>query len=248
MQLAVVLIGVYAAVLAWATLVEKQHGAAAAQSAVYRSGWFAALNALLAANVIGALAIRFPWRRRQTGFLVAHLGILVLLGGCLLTQQAGVEAQLPVFEGHAAGRAYLDDSSHFELGFQVYLHRFRRKLDPGASMASHYSSLVDFLDRSDPPRKLAENVLITLNAPIDFTDPQTGRTYRLFQSSFEPALRPGTAEFDQIAGSDRSRGRIYLSRFDVNYDPGRVLKHVGSVMIVVGIGMVYYLRRFFAKI
>ena len=37
-----------------------------------------------------------------------------------------------------------------DLGVEVYLHKFRRKLDPGAAMASHYSSVIDFRDRKDP--------------------------------------------------------------------------------------------------
>lgn len=129
-----------------------------------------------------------------------------------------------------------------DLGFQVYLHQFRRKLDPGAGMPSHYSSRVDFLDRSDPPKKLLEDVLITLNAPVDFTDPRSGRTYRLFQSSFDGPWTPGSAKFDALAGSDHSRDQVYLSLFSVNYDPGRWLKYLGSLLIVLGIGAVYYLR------
>ncbi len=245
LHLAVALIAVYVGVLAWATLIEKWHGAAAAHSAVYGAGWFIAINVVLAINVACAALIRLPWRLRQTGFLITHGGILVLLAGCLLTHLGGVEAQLPIFEGKTAGRAY-DESHEFDLGFQLYLHRFERKLDPGSGMASHYSSLVDFLDRSDPPKILAKNVLITLNAPVDFKDPSNGRTYRLFQSGFDPPLLPGDAEFDRVAGNDRSRDHIYCSRLSINYDPGRMLKYGGSLLIVIGITIVYYLRRYFS--
>jgi hypothetical protein len=367
LHLAVVLIAVYAAVLAWATLVERSyhdHGGAAAHFGIYDAGWFTGINVLLAVNVLCAMLIRLPWKRQQTGFVMTHAGILVLLAGCLLTQQFGIEAQLPIFEGHTAHRAF-QDSYHLQLrvsplgnektdsavrqnlevicvpfvpgpfswqkydelpwfpwrvayrsggtifdedgisletldysaepepsarvrltvdgtarefdvplaaedsparvkkctvegkqrrvtvalrqdevdlGFQLYLREFRRKLDPGAVMASHYSSLVDVLDRSDPPQKLRPNVLITLNSPIDCTDPTTGRTYRLFQSSFDGPWVPGEAEFDSLACGDRSRDRVYLSRLSVNYDPGRTLKHIGCLMIVVGIAIVYYLR------
>ena len=134
-----------------------------------------------------------------------------------------------------------------DLGFAIHLRRFRQRLDPGSGMASHYSSLVDFRDRSDPPRTLAENVLITLNAPVDFVDPRSRRTYRLFQSSFKGPWRPGDTEFDELAGNDRSRDRVYMSQFSVNYDPGRGLKYAGCVLIVAGITIVYYLRRFFAS-
>lgn len=114
LQLAVMLIATYAGVLIGATVVESRFGAAAAHFAIYDAGWFTALNVLLAANVLAAMVIRFPWRRRQMGFLVTHLGILVLLAGCLATRQCGIEAQLPVFEGQTAHRAY-QESYHFQL-------------------------------------------------------------------------------------------------------------------------------------
>ncbi len=358
LRLAVALIAVYAGVLAWATMVESEHGAAAAHFAIYDAGWFTAINVLLALNVLSAVMIRFPWKWRQSGFLVTHLGILVLLAGCLATRQLGIEAQLPIFEGQTAPRAY-QDSYHFrlqvkptepptaasaepicvplvagpfswdcyaklswfpwrmarrsqgilydadgirlemldyrsepqptarvrlsvdeatkefdvvalssepaeakpqavaakrrrvtislpldevDLGFQLYLRRFQRKLDPGAGTASHYSSLVDFLDLSRPPQKLRKNVLITLNAPVDFTDPRSGRTYRLFQSSFSGPWTPGEPEFEQLLQGDRSRDQVYRSQLSLNYDPGRGLKYLGSLMTVVGIALVYCLR------
>ena len=220
--------------------------AAAAHLRVYDTSWFAALNALLAINVLSAVLMRFPWKRRQTGFVVTHVGILVLLAGCLVSKLAGVEAQLPVFEGQVAHRAY-EDSEPIDLGFRVYLHKFRRKLDPGSGMPAHYSSLVDFLDRSDPPRKLQENVLITLNAPVDFADPESGRTYRLFQASFSGPWPPGDPELPPDVRGDRSRDQVFLSQLSVNYDPGRGLKYLGSLLICGGILVVYYMRAYFAR-
>ena len=247
-QLAVTLIAICVVVLVWGTRIESRSGAEAARSTVYGTWWFTALNALLAVNVLLALLVRFPWRRRQTGFVLMHVGILVLLAGCLATRQWGVEAQLSVYEGHASHVA--DEDSHpLNLGFQVYLRKFQRKLDPGSDMPSHYSSRVDFLALSNPPKKpqeekkLRENVLITLNSPVDFTDPRSGRTYRLFQADKRGPWLPGDPEFDRLVGNDHSRDQVYLSVFSVNYDPGRGLKYAGCLMIVVGIGVVYYWRR-----
>ncbi len=250
LKLAVALIAVYAAVLVWATAVEKVHGTEAAHSIVYGAGWFVGLNALLAINILAAVAIRFPWRRRQAGFVVAHLGVVVLLIGCLFSWLWGVQAQLSVVEGRSAHLALVDTAGEpapLELGFQVYLRKFRRKLDPGSATASHYSSLVDFLDRNEPPKVLEKNVLITLNAPVDFTDPQSGRTYRLFQSSFAGPWRPGQKTFERLIGGRRDRDHVYRSVLSVNYDPGRWWKYIGSLLIVVGIVLVYYGRPFFAR-
>jgi len=82
---------------------------------------------------------------------------------------------------------------------------------------------------------------------VDFADPQTGRTYRLFQSSFNGPWKPGNPEFDQLAGRDRSRDQIYLSRLSINYDPGRGLKYAGSLLLVAGITMVFYMRAYFRR-
>jgi len=245
LQLAILLIAVYAAALVAGTAVEKLHGAAAAQRHVYHAGWFVALNMLLAVNVLAAMLARFPWRLRQAGFVATHLGLLVLLAGCLLSWCCGSRAILPIVEGRTAHRAYAEDNPDappVELGFQVRLRRFRRKLDPGSAMPSHYSSRVDFLDRGDPPNVLREGVEIKLNRPVDFTDPSNGRTYRLFQSGFDGPWFPGQAMFDHHADEKRDRGHVYMSKLSLNYDPGRLWKNLGSLLIIAGIVMVYYIR------
>lgn len=129
-----------------------------------------------------------------------------------------------------------------DIGFQVFLHKFERRLDPGTSMPSHYSSLVDFREPGDSGRVLQEKVLITLNAPVDFSDPHTGRSYRLFQESFDGPYRPGNPRFDRYVPAESQREELFLSVLTVNYDPGRGLKYAGSLMIVAGVAAVYLTR------
>jgi hypothetical protein len=94
LRLAVVLLGLFAACLAGATLLEARYGAFAAGELVYRTWWFALLLTLLAGNVLCAALKKYPWKRYQIGFLVTHTGLLVLLLGGLLTALAGVEGQM----------------------------------------------------------------------------------------------------------------------------------------------------------
>jgi len=158
-----------------------------------------------------------------------------------------------------------------DLGFQLYLRRFRQQLDPGSRQAAHYSSLVDFFTRTEndpsaeggvsvqrapsadePADRLSEespageplrkNVLITLNAPVELKDPRSGRVYRFFQTSFNGPFRPGDPEYDELVGPRGARDELYLSQLSINADPGRGLKYAGSAMIVIGIGVVYGLR------
>ena len=134
-----------------------------------------------------------------------------------------------------------------DLGFHVHLRKFQRKLDPGTSMPSHYSSLVDVMtpDDNGGRERVRENVLITLNEPGNFSDPHTGRSYRLYQSSFNGPFRPGHPYFDERVGGTGSRDELYLSILSVNYDPGRGLKYFGCLLIVAGIATMYYMKAYF---
>lgn len=133
-----------------------------------------------------------------------------------------------------------------DIGFRVRLVKFTRKLDPGTSTASHYSSLVEFRDVRDPEKKLwKEPVLITLNEPINFSDPVTGRSYRLYQSSFNGPFQPGDPAFEQIVQGGELRKELFVSHFTVNYDPGRGLKYAGCLMIVLGTVVIFYMKSVF---
>jgi cytochrome c biogenesis protein ResB len=130
-----------------------------------------------------------------------------------------------------------------DLGFRVRLERFNRKLDPGTGQASHYSSTIDILDRHTD-KVLRRDVLITLNEPVNFSDPVTGRSFRLYQASFSGPFRPGDAAFESVAGTT-PREQIFASVLSANYDPGRGMKYAGSLLIVVGVFLVFYLKTYF---
>ena len=211
----------------------------------------------------------FPWRlaRRSTGVLYDRGGVRVeALDYLAAGQEPRVRLRLSVDgtadefwladsddEQSSAGGGHAVESPKrratismsqdtVELGFLVFLQKFQGKLDAGSLMPSHYSSLVDFIAPGPPPKRLQENVVITLNAPVDFTDPGSGRTWRLFQSSFDGPWKPGSREFHALAGKDRSRDQIYLSILTLSYDPGRALKYLGSLLIVMGVAVVYYVK------
>ena len=138
-----------------------------------------------------------------------------------------------------------------DVGFLVRLKKFERKLDPGTTQPSDYSSLVDFLDvnadRSATGKSvLYEKALIGMNAPVDFTDPKRGRSYRLFQEAFRGPFPKGSSLYEQNV-VDRNRDQLYLSILTVNYDPGRGVKYLGSLLVVAGIVTMFYMRAYFFK-
>ena len=142
-----------------------------------------------------------------------------------------------------------------DIGFDVRLDNFERRLDPGTSQASHFSSVVDFLGDSRKPLT-ARPVTITMNAPVDFSDPSTGRSYRLFQESFMGPWLPGDPLYERFVkdlgtrrpGTERSDDppdAIEASVLTVNYDPGRGVKYAGSALIVAGIFTMFYMKAYF---
>ena len=102
MQLAVALLMFLVVVLAWGTYLETSGGAAVARFGIYGTWWFTTLGALLGINIFSALIIRFPWSRRLTGFVVVHLGLLVLLLGCLVSRRSASRRPSPWPRGRAA--------------------------------------------------------------------------------------------------------------------------------------------------
>ncbi len=109
LQLAVITILTLAIVLAVATVAESLYGMRGAHALVYGRLWFYALLVVLAVNVFCAALSRFPWKPHQTGFVVTHAGILVILFGSFLTLRFGVDGNLPVVEGQSDSEVVLNN-------------------------------------------------------------------------------------------------------------------------------------------
>jgi len=101
LKLAVVLILLVAILLGVATFVEANYGTAAVGFLIYHTWFFAALLSLLALNIFCAAAIRFPWKRHQTGFVITHIGLLTLLAGSAISDRGSINSQMLVFLGES---------------------------------------------------------------------------------------------------------------------------------------------------
>jgi len=111
LKLAVLVIFSLACSLATATVLESIYDTPTAQYWVYRSWWFHLLLGLLGVNIFCVAMSRLPWKKRHIPFLLAHLGILTLLGGSLLTERVGIDGSLRVTEGETASVVDLDSAS-----------------------------------------------------------------------------------------------------------------------------------------
>src|SRR6516162_9159684 len=109
LKLAVISISTLAATLAYATVFESKYGGAAAQEWIYRSPGFAILLAFLGMNILCAALIRYPWKKRQIGFVVTHAGLLILLAGSFYSVRTADEGQVGMLEGDVKGELVRTD-------------------------------------------------------------------------------------------------------------------------------------------
>lgn len=107
LRLAVAVMVALALICGWATFYESSHGTAAAQRDFYQTWWFALLLGLLGVSILCAMLKRAPWKAHHAGFLVAHVGILVLLAGSLASLHFGLDSNMALYEGETSDRVEL---------------------------------------------------------------------------------------------------------------------------------------------
>ena len=94
--------------LAWGTIYEARFGTAAVQRFVYHAWWFQLLLGFLAVNLAAAAISRYPWKRKHLPFVLAHIGIILILTGGILGGRFGQDGQLIVPEGETNDTLQLD--------------------------------------------------------------------------------------------------------------------------------------------
>ncbi len=99
LKLAVICLATLSGTLAYGTKFNSAYGLNAANEYIYQTKGFALLLAFLAANVLCAALIRYPWSKRQTGFLITHLGLLVTIAGSWWAARSADEGLLGMREG-----------------------------------------------------------------------------------------------------------------------------------------------------
>jgi hypothetical protein len=104
----------------------------------------------------------------------------------------------------------------FNLPFSLHLKKFTMGTDPGTNKAASYESDVQV---EDPLNAKAPAAHISMNEPLQYGG------YTFYQASYQ--LREGQPP---------------LSVFSVNRDPGRWVKYAGSIVMVLGILLMFYLN------
>ena len=203
----IVLLLVYAAILAAATFIEKFVGTVAAKMLVYYSPLFIFLQLLLVLNFIIILIENRFLHKRRGSLLTIHTAFIVILSGALTTHLFGKEGTVHIREGETSSRMVMHTSKgtvYETLPFSLELTDFRLVYYPGSQSPSSYESDLR-LHLGDESREAQ----IYMNKVLDV------KGYRFFQASY-----------------DKDEKGTVLS---VNYDrAGRTITYTGYFLLLCG--------------
>lgn len=99
LRLAVVLLSVLIIMSIVGTLAESKFDADTARTWIYEAPWFHLWLLFLAANLICSALMRWPWKKHHTGFLLTHLGIIIIMIGAVAGEIWGIEGTMTLFKG-----------------------------------------------------------------------------------------------------------------------------------------------------
>ena len=173
----IILLAVYAFLLALATGIEKSKGTFAALHLIYYSPLLIGLQFLLVVNFVGNLLQKELYKRRKPGFLILHLAFVVILTGALVSHIFGEEGSFHLREGETGNQLLIESNwgkAQKSLPFSLELVKFTIKRYPGSSSPSSFEShLIVHDDGKDYEKTIAMNSVLDIKG------------YRFFQASYD---------------------------------------------------------------
>ncbi|MFN7181486.1 MAG: cytochrome c biogenesis protein ResB [Planctomycetota bacterium] len=202
----------------------------------HRSIIFRILLFAIAINIIAGTIKRFKFRLNQIGFLLTHIGLLIIIGGATISSFTGKRGLLMLEENNTKNYYIIfkespDTTSKegrmpaFEkvlLPFSIKLKKFYIEYYYNSHIPSDYKSFVEITDTSG-----SFFYEIKMNKPLHY------RKYEFFQSDF-------------LLGSQQ--GEKNISVLSVNYDPGKNISFIGFLILGIGILNLFFLKNFWSKI
>lgn len=208
----IVLLLLYAAVMAAATFVEKYRGTEAAKLLVYYSPLFIFLQFLLVVNFVLILIEKAYIKRKKWALVTVHAAFIVILAGAMVTHLFGKEGSVHIREGQIIDEMVIRSSrgmSFEKLPFSLELTDFRLNRYPGSASPSSYES--DLIVHVDGETREAK---VFMNNVLDV------KGYRFFQASYD----------------QDEQGTILSANKDV---AGRIITYTGYFLLLVGFLLVF---------
>ena len=132
LQLAVIIIISLSVLIAIGTIIESRLDATAASKLIYRTWWMYSIMGLLVVNLTAVMTDRWPWQKKHTPFILAHIGIITLLLGSLITANWGLDGSMIVGVGTKSNFVTIpvtDLTMYTSFDGQNYTKLFSREVD-----------------------------------------------------------------------------------------------------------------------
>ncbi len=204
----VILLLIYAVLMAVATFIEKSEGTQTAKALIYYSPAFMLLHLLMVVNCVALTLRRHLLRRGKWGYVVTHLAMIVILVGASVTHLWGGDGTIHLREGERSNTVISREGGRqtvIRLPFEVELTDFRLIRYPGSQSPASYESDVKVHDKSE----VSEHK-IYMNRVLDYGG------YRFFQASYDAD----------------ERGSILSVNHDV---AGRLISYWGYFLLTAGL-------------
>jgi hypothetical protein len=108
-QLAVPVLVLVAAALAWGTYLESTQSAKVSKATVYGSWWFMGLMCLISVSLVFAVVTRYPWKRKHVGFITVHAGLLLMIAAGFWSLFERIEGHVALEEGNSSDVLEMDE-------------------------------------------------------------------------------------------------------------------------------------------
>ncbi|OFZ10952.1 MAG: hypothetical protein A2Z20_08885 [Bdellovibrionales bacterium RBG_16_40_8] len=131
-QLAIIVLSGLAIICAVGTIVEARYDSNYAQKMVYQSPYMYLIMALLCVNLLNVMIDRLPWKARHTGFVLAHIGIIVIVVGALITKKYGIDGSMALNIDEKSRSISLSENElaiYTSLGEGTYKHMYSSTQD-----------------------------------------------------------------------------------------------------------------------
>jgi hypothetical protein len=137
LKLAVVIMIALAIIIAWGTIVEARYDALAAAKFVYHTWWMYTIMVVFALNLIAVMVDRWPWKKRHIPFLLAHIGIILLLVGALFTMEGGLDGSLRLGIGESGRLVTISGVTDLQIWHSSNGDNFTKKIDQEVDFLKH---------------------------------------------------------------------------------------------------------------
>ena len=179
LKLAVIIIVALIALSTWGTVVESNYDARTAQEVVFHSPLMSFVLFFLVINLLFSMMKKFPWQKKHLPFLLAHIGILIVILGSYVTQKWGIDGSMAFIIGQ---------KRNFMSTTETFIHIYLAKNDQIFLPHRILSQRVHFL--RNPPDNLKlkiQDYTLVIDKFHPYTRPQTQITAS--QKSFaKPAI------------------------------------------------------------